>query len=129
MAPFKYRGALNIMFQVTITFGIFLANLLNYYFAKIKAAIISSLTADKYGRKKLFLEGGIKMFVCQVAMTIAIGSKFGTSGSPCQLPMWFSTLVVIAMCFYIAGFGWSWGPLGWLVQIFLLLKVSTSPST
>ncbi|XVF13203.1 hypothetical protein REPUB_Repub08aG0188000 [Reevesia pubescens] len=36
MAPFKYRGGLNIMFQVTITFGIFVANLLNYYFAKIE---------------------------------------------------------------------------------------------
>ena len=29
--------------------------------------------------------------------------------------MWFSTLMVIVMRFYVAGFGWSWGPLGWLV--------------
>ncbi|XVF13202.1 hypothetical protein REPUB_Repub08aG0187900 [Reevesia pubescens] len=48
-------------------------------------------------------------------MTIAIASKFGTSGNPGELPMWFATLVVVAMCIYIAGFGWSWGPLGWLV--------------
>ena len=30
MAPAKYRGALNIMFQLAITFGILCANLINY---------------------------------------------------------------------------------------------------
>ncbi|WVZ12369.1 hypothetical protein V8G54_016899 [Vigna mungo] len=35
MAPFKYRGALNMCFQLSITIGIFVANLFNYYFAKI----------------------------------------------------------------------------------------------
>ncbi|KAK6263043.1 hypothetical protein QUC31_008859 [Theobroma cacao] len=252
MAPFRYRGALNIMFQITITFGIFVANLLNYFFAKIEggwgwrlslggavvpgliiflgsfclsdtpnsliergeldearvllkkirgidnvdeelndlveaseasrlvkhpwrdifrrkyrpqltfsifipsfqqltgvnvfvfyapvlfksmgfgdnaslmssmitglciciAAVISSFTADKFGRRTLFLQGGIQMFICQAVMTVAIAAKFGTSGNPGDLPMWYSILVVLAMCIYIAGFGWSWGPLGWLV--------------
>ncbi|KAK9936245.1 hypothetical protein M0R45_013095 [Rubus argutus] len=36
MAPSKYRGALNIGFQLSITVGILVANLLNYFFAKIK---------------------------------------------------------------------------------------------
>lgn len=35
MAPYKYRGALNIVFQLSITIGILAANLLNYFFAKI----------------------------------------------------------------------------------------------
>ncbi|RDX72431.1 Sugar carrier protein C [Mucuna pruriens] len=35
MAPYKYRGALNMCFQLSITIGIFVANLFNYYFAKI----------------------------------------------------------------------------------------------
>ncbi|TKY68634.1 Sugar carrier protein C [Spatholobus suberectus] len=35
MAPYKYRGALNICFQLSITIGIFIANLFNYYFANI----------------------------------------------------------------------------------------------
>ncbi|XP_052208884.1 sugar transport protein 1-like [Diospyros lotus] len=35
MAPYKYRGALNIGFQMSITIGILAANLLNYFFAKI----------------------------------------------------------------------------------------------
>lgn len=36
MAPYKYRGALNIMFQLSITVGILIAQLLNYFFAKIE---------------------------------------------------------------------------------------------
>lgn len=36
MAPYKYRGALNMMFQLAITIGILVANLLNYFFAQIK---------------------------------------------------------------------------------------------
>ncbi|XP_061369356.1 sugar carrier protein C-like [Gastrolobium bilobum] len=35
MAPYKYRGALNMCFQLSITIGIFVANLFNYYFAKV----------------------------------------------------------------------------------------------
>ncbi|KAK9089495.1 hypothetical protein Scep_028577 [Stephania cephalantha] len=36
MAPYKYRGALNIGFQLMITFGILAANLVNYFTAKIE---------------------------------------------------------------------------------------------
>ncbi|KAI4357950.1 hypothetical protein L6164_001863 [Bauhinia variegata] len=35
MAPYKYRGALNMCFQLSIATGIFVANLFNYYFSKI----------------------------------------------------------------------------------------------
>jgi len=35
MAPYKFRGALNIGFQLSITIGILVANILNYFFAKI----------------------------------------------------------------------------------------------
>ena len=36
VAPYKYRGALNMMFQLAITIGIFVANILNYFFANMK---------------------------------------------------------------------------------------------
>ncbi|XVF13205.1 hypothetical protein REPUB_Repub08aG0188200 [Reevesia pubescens] len=61
------------------------------------ATLVSILTVDKYGRRTLFLQGGAQMFVCQVIMTIAIASKFGTSGNPGQIPMWFSVIVVLAI--------------------------------
>ena len=35
-APYKYRGALNIGFQLSTTVGILVANVLNYFFAKIE---------------------------------------------------------------------------------------------
>ncbi|CAB4279828.1 unnamed protein product [Prunus armeniaca] len=35
-APSKYRGALNMMFQLSITIGILTVGVLNYFFAKIK---------------------------------------------------------------------------------------------
>ncbi|KVH90010.1 sugar carrier protein C-like [Cynara cardunculus var. scolymus] len=36
VAPYKYRGALNVMFQLSITIGILVANAVNYGFAQIK---------------------------------------------------------------------------------------------
>ncbi|CAL9226288.1 unnamed protein product [Arabidopsis halleri] len=35
MAPYKFRGALNIGFQLSITIGILIANVLNFFFSKI----------------------------------------------------------------------------------------------
>jgi MFS family permease len=35
VAPYKYRGALNMMFQLFITIGILIANSLNYAFARL----------------------------------------------------------------------------------------------
>lgn len=35
MAPYKYRGSLNNLFQLMITVGILIANILNYGFSKI----------------------------------------------------------------------------------------------
>ena len=31
------------------------------------------------------------------------------------MPHWYSTVVVVCICGYVAAFAWSWGPLGWLV--------------
>ncbi|KAI9092035.1 hypothetical protein K1719_027970 [Acacia pycnantha] len=220
MAPYKYRGALNMCFQLSITIGIFGANLVNYYFVDILngqgwrlslglgavpaviflvgsfflpdspsslverdrleeakqelikirgtpniaaefndivaaresskhvkhpwatlrqrksigfgstaslmsaviigsvkpvSTLISILVVDKFGRRTLFMEGGLQMLVCQIIMAIAIGIEFGTSGIPAKLPHWYSVVVVGVICVYVAGFAWSWGPLGWLV--------------
>lgn len=53
--------------------------------------------------------------VLQVAVAISIAAKFGTSGEPGDLPKWYAIVVVLFICIYVAGFAWSWGPLGWLV--------------
>jgi hypothetical protein len=51
----------------------------------------------------------------QIIITVCIGAKFGVNGNPGVLPKWYALVVVIAICAYVAGFAWSWGPLGWLV--------------
>lgn len=51
----------------------------------------------------------------QAVVAAAIGAKFGVSGNPGDLPKWYAIVVVLFICIYVAGFAWSWGPLGWLV--------------
>ncbi|KAI9196447.1 hypothetical protein LWI28_024020 [Acer negundo] len=50
-----------------------------------------------------------------VLLGALIGWKFGVTGAVTVLPKWYAILVVILICTYVAGFAWSWGPLGWLV--------------
>ncbi|XP_004300755.1 PREDICTED: sugar transport protein 12-like [Fragaria vesca subsp. vesca] len=79
------------------------------------ATLVSIFTVDKIGRRKLFLEGGIQMFLSQVIVGGLIAWKFGTSGNPVELSKGFAVLLVTLICVYVCGFAWSWGPLGWLV--------------
>ncbi|KAK2643116.1 hypothetical protein Ddye_024879 [Dipteronia dyeriana] len=79
------------------------------------ATFVSVYGIDKWGRRFLFLEGGIQLFVFQVLLGALIGWKFGVTGDVTVLPKWYAILVVILICTYVAGFAWSWGPLGWLV--------------
>ncbi|CAA2960906.1 sugar transport 1-like [Olea europaea subsp. europaea] len=78
------------------------------------ATLVSVAFADKWGRRTLFLEGGVQMLIFQIAVAALIGAKFGVTGDVTQLPKWFAMVVVIGICIYVAGFAWSWGPLGWL---------------
>ncbi|KAL2531565.1 Sugar transport protein 1 [Abeliophyllum distichum] len=68
----------------------------------VLATCVSIGFADKWGIRTLFLEGAL------------IGAKFGVTRDVMELPKWFVIMVVICICFYVAGIAWSWGPLGWL---------------
>jgi len=94
------------------------------------ATLVSIFTVDKFGRRTLFLEGGIQMFICQIVITVAIACKFGIDGNPGMLPKWYAIVVVCGICVYVAGFAWSWDPLGWLVpsEIFPLEVRSAAQS-
>lgn len=136
------------------------------------ATLVSIFTVDRVGRRKLFLEGGAQMFICQVLLFvitgvsnilhvtkcylfitrfikfilpsvtyftrfitqviigIAIALKFGLSGNPGHLQNWYAYGLVCFICIYVAGFAWSWGPLGWLVpsEIFPLEVRSAAQS-
>ncbi|XP_044505053.1 hexose carrier protein HEX6-like [Mangifera indica] len=76
------------------------------------STFISMLIVDKLGRKVLFLIGGIQMLVSQVIVGAIMAAQLGDHGG---MSKEYSYLVLILICVYVAGFGWSWGPLGWLV--------------
>ncbi|KAG0497115.1 hypothetical protein HPP92_001578 [Vanilla planifolia] len=78
------------------------------------ATLVSVFTVDRLGRRKLFLQGGAQMLACQIAVGTLIAIKFGTSGEG-HLSRAYAGTVVAFICIYVAGFAWSWGPLGWLV--------------
>ncbi|PKA47917.1 Sugar carrier protein C [Apostasia shenzhenica] len=78
------------------------------------ATLVSIFTADRVGRRALFLEGGVQMLVCQIIVGTLIAVKFGTSGVA-HLSRTYAGTIVAFICIYVAGFAWSWGPMGWLV--------------
>ncbi|KAG8482140.1 hypothetical protein CXB51_026768 [Gossypium anomalum] len=81
----------------------------------VGATLVSIYGVDKWGRRFLFLEGGVQMLICQAVVAACIGARFGINGDPGDLPKWYAVVVVLFICIYVAGFAWSWGPLGWLV--------------
>ncbi|GLU14844.1 hypothetical protein SLE2022_313880 [Rubroshorea leprosula] len=81
----------------------------------VVATLVSIYGVDKWGRRFLFLEGGTQMLICQAVVAACIGSKFGNDGNLGNLPKGYAMVVVLFSCIYVAGFAWSWAPLGWLV--------------
>lgn len=78
------------------------------------ATVVSIFTVDRFGRRALFLEGGIQMIICQIGVGVLIGSVFGVSGEG-TFSKGNGNLALALICIYVAAFAWSWGPLGWLV--------------
>ncbi|KAJ3670694.1 hypothetical protein LUZ60_008120 [Juncus effusus] len=78
------------------------------------STIVSSFTVDYYGRKVLFMAGGILMIVTQVAVAWIMGTQVNPNG---DIPMskGYAQIVLVLVCIYTAGYGSSWGPLSWIV--------------
>lgn len=74
---------------------------------------LSLLIVDKFGRKMLFKIGGIQMFVSQMLIGGIMAAKLGDHSI--GMNKGYGVLVLVLICLYVAGFGLSWGPLGWLV--------------
>ncbi|KAF9594901.1 hypothetical protein IFM89_035062 [Coptis chinensis] len=80
----------------------------------VVATCVSIYLADRKGRRFLFLQGGTQMCIFQFAVGALIWGKFGVNGVA-NIGSGYAALVVTCICIYVAGFAWSWGPLGWLV--------------
>ncbi|KAL4372337.1 hypothetical protein HN51_017456 [Arachis hypogaea] len=80
----------------------------------VLATLVSVFCVDKFGRRLLFLEGGVQMLVSQIVVGIMIAMKFGLNGEG-SFNKEEADILLVFICLYVAAFAWSWGPLGWLV--------------
>jgi hypothetical protein len=69
--------------------------------------VVSTLVAiwlvDRAGRRFLFIQGGLQMFACEIAVGILIHYNFMNPGNKAM-----SSAIVALICIYVAGFAWSW---------------------
>ncbi|KAL3527048.1 hypothetical protein ACH5RR_011704 [Cinchona calisaya] len=76
---------------------------------------------DNWGRRQLFIAGGIVIFVFQIAVACLIGKQFGIaeSGNSGEVVTNFSQgyaiSFVLCICILVVAFALSWGPLEWLI--------------
>jgi len=56
----------------------------------------------------------------QLAVGILLGVAFGQYNTS-NLPSSITYVALVLICIFVAGFAWSWGPLGWLVSFALRL--------
>ncbi|KAI8470525.1 MAG: general substrate transporter [Monoraphidium minutum] len=76
----------------------------------VVSTIVAIVVVDRLGRKFLFLAGGTQMLLCEIAVGVLIHLNFLDPGNGAM-----ASAIVALICIYVAGFAWSWGPLGWLV--------------
>ncbi|CAN6463004.1 unnamed protein product [Victoria cruziana] len=93
----------------------------------VAATIVGMVLVDRRGRRFLFMEAGTQMIISMVVIATLLGLKFGHNE---PLPKSYGLPLVIMTCLFVAAYGWSWGPLGWLVpsEIFPLETRSAGQS-
>ncbi|KAG6535999.1 sugar transport protein MST1-like isoform X1 [Zingiber officinale] len=74
--------------------------------------LISSTVVDRCGRKFLFMTGGAQMILSQAAVAWILGAA-----GRAALPQGHAVAVLVLFCTYAFGFGYSWGPLSWIVPV------------
>jgi sugar porter (SP) family MFS transporter len=78
----------------------------------VGATLVSMFAVDRFGRRTLFLVGGAQMLVSQLMIGALMASQLGDRG---EVSKGYALVLIALIAVYQAGFGWSWGPLGWLV--------------
>ncbi|RCV20109.1 hypothetical protein SETIT_4G029600v2 [Setaria italica] len=78
----------------------------------VGATLASMLAVDRFGRRTLFLAGGAQMLASQVLIGAIMAAELRDAGG---VGKGWAGVLILLIAVYVAGFGWSWGPLGWLV--------------
>ncbi|KAL1562719.1 Transcription factor stp1 [Salvia divinorum] len=81
----------------------------------VLATVVSIYGVDRWGRRFLFIEGGIQMLISQIVVGICIGVMYGMDGAGRETVPNYAIVIVVFICIFVGGFAWSWGPLAWLV--------------
>ncbi|KAI8028681.1 Hexose carrier protein HEX6 [Camellia lanceoleosa] len=81
-------------------------------FMNATSTFISMLIVDKLGRRVLFMVGGMQMLASQAMVGSIMANKLGDYG---EMSKGYAFALLALICVYVAGYGWSWGPLGWLI--------------
>ena len=76
------------------------------------ATLASMFAADRFGRRTLLLAGGAQMLAAEVLIGAVMAAKLGDEGG---LGRAYALALLLLIGVYSTGFGWSWGPLSWLV--------------
>ncbi|KAL0044379.1 hypothetical protein WJX82_003170 [Trebouxia sp. C0006] len=122
LIPFfqQFSGINTIMFYATELFNVLgdgansaLLDTAIVAAVNMGSTILAIVLVDRLGRKVLFAEGGLQMFICFVVVAGVMGSSFDKVTG--YIPKKSATTILAFECLYTAGFAWSWGPLGWLV--------------
>ncbi|KAF8392459.1 hypothetical protein HHK36_022801 [Tetracentron sinense] len=76
------------------------------------STLVSVYLVDKAGRRLLLLEACVQMFITQGIIGAILLADLSPTSS---LNGTEAGIVVLLVCLFVAGFAWSWGPLGWLI--------------
>ncbi|KAG8660153.1 hypothetical protein MANES_02G122000v8 [Manihot esculenta] len=74
--------------------------------------VVAILVVDRVGRRVLLVEAAIQMFISQCAIGGILAAHLKATNI---VPKHYSIAVICLICLFLAGFAWSWGPLGWLI--------------
>ncbi|KAI3955311.1 hypothetical protein MKW92_004181 [Papaver armeniacum] len=100
---------------ITIGFGTSAALLSSVLIGVIAtmSTFVSMFIVDRFGRRALFIVGGIQMFMSQIIIGSVMANKLGDHTA--LMTKSYAYLVIVFICVYVCGYSWSWGPLGWSV--------------
>ena len=76
------------------------------------ATVVAIVVVDRLGRKFLLIQGVVQMVIAEIIVGVVLKYEFVKYQG--QLPHSPSIAILVLICVFIAGFAWSWGPIGWL---------------
>ncbi|GAV74472.1 Sugar_tr domain-containing protein [Cephalotus follicularis] len=78
----------------------------------VLSTLVAVFSVDIFGRRALLMEAAVQMLIAQCVVGVMLAEYLHSTN---MMPQKYAVIVVILVCIFVAGFAWSWGPLGWLI--------------